>query len=187
MGRVNISKVALFCFLVVVIGASVLPTRLGFALIQANNYESVVNILDHAYVSQLYFVRVVMENLDYMTFQWTKLYATMVTSLSYFNVLVMALCAYVWAINKERWMQARYKNIALQVIAFYLFGYAMIAFVLMFGFQAGSAQMVIHLFQMSGGIMIVIHLCLAFYCLYYFFLFLSKDMFPYIKKQFPQT
>ncbi len=186
MGRLNISKIVLFLFLVTCISTSVIPIVLSLDLMQATSYESMVAILDKSYVTSSYFVRVIMRNLDYLNFSFANLYSSLITSLSLLNLLVIALTSYVWAANKEKWMSKHFRNVASHLVVFYAFGYGIIALLLVLGFQASDAGSVIALFSNVAIIMLLIHAIIIIYALYYLYLLFRYEFIPYLNHRFPK-
>ena len=185
MGRINISKIILYIFLITCISTSIIPILLSLDLLQAHDYDSIVSILDKSYVTHSYFVRVIMQNLDYTKVSISSIYASLVTSLSFLNIFIILLTGYVWAMNKEKWMQKHFKNMAISLVCFYLFGYGIIALILVVGFQASNAGAVISLFSIVGWIMLILHTTIILYAIYNLILCIRKQWIPYIKKQFP--
>lgn len=157
--KVNLSTAVYTIFLFLVITTSILPMIMAWDLMTLDSYDAFISLLDKFYIGMLYFANVIIHNLDYMNFHLFKLLSTLIVSLSWMNIIMILLTAYLWAASKERIMRCR--NAKWQwIIIIYLVGYACIGMVIIFGFQLISLNTVITLFKYAGIIMFATHLLL---------------------------
>lgn len=154
-----------------------IPLILAYDLIRLDNYEAFIALLDKFYIPFSYFSKVIISNLDYINFNVFKLISSLLTSLSYMNIIIIILVTYLWAASKETYMRKR--NKAWRSISIiYLSAYLIIAFIIIFGFQLTSLNTIINLFFNAGIVMLISHLIIIIISV----LFLIKEI-----KQWIQT
>lgn len=155
--KIDASKIIYPLFLLLCITTSVIPLILAYDLITLDSYESFIALLDKFYIPLSFFAKVIIQNLDYMYFNIFKVVRTLLMSLSYMNMIMLVLIAYLWAASKETYMKKR--NWSWQaIIVIYVLAYFMIAFIIIFGFQLTSLNVIISLFFYSGIIMMIAHI-----------------------------
>lgn len=174
--RIDVTKIIFPFFLLLCISTSLIPLILAYDLITLDNYDAFIALLDKFYIPMSYFTKVIIHNLDYINFNIFKLLASLVTSLSYMNVVVIVLLTYLWAASKETYMRKR--NKAWRFISvLYLSSYLLIALILIFGFQLTSLNTIMTLFFNAGIVMFIAHIMIIMIS----FLFLLKEIKQWIQ------
>lgn len=156
MGRIDESEIIYPLFLLLCIAFCIIPLISCVDIMSIQSYEQFVGLLDKWYIDSFYFARVVLSNLDYMSFSFFKLFASLFTSLKFANIVMLLLLGYLWASKFETYMKRR--NYKWQsIVGLYASGYVCIAIYILINFSITSVSDVIHLVKIAGMILALVH------------------------------
>ena len=176
MGRVSKSKYIYPLFLLLCILFSIIPILLAFDLIGIKEYVAFQDILHKWYIDFSYFAKVIIANIDYFNFSFSHLLVSLLSSLSFMNILLLVCIFYLIAAMQEEFMKLYNKKwIALCVI--YLITYLLIGGIIITGFSLTTLNDVISLFQYGAYIMIIGHAVIIILAIYYGIQFLLDLMY----------
>lgn len=163
--KIDATKIIYPLFLFLCITTSIVPLMLAYDLIRLDSYDAFITLLDKFYIPMSYFCKIIIQNLDYMNFNVLKVLRTLLTSLSYMNLIMIVLGVYLWAASLETYMKKRNRS-WVSIVLIYFLAYLIIALIIIFGFQLTSLNAIISLFFYAGIIMMSAHILIILISVY---------------------
>lgn len=156
MGRIDESKVIYPCFLAFSIISSIFALHTCFMILKIQDLESFRTLVDAPFLQNLYFARIILQNLDYMNISILKILVSFLTSLRFINIVILLFVGYLWCAKEESYMKTR-NNKWKSIIILYLGGILLSFIVLLWGFKISSVGAILALFKRICVVLALMH------------------------------
>lgn len=174
MGKIDETLWILPFFLIFSIGFSILPLISACDLLFVSDYQEFWDLLSRFYIVLTLFTRVIVANLQNLSFGFLKVLYTIFQSLSLINIVMIVMYLYLRAAKKETMMRHYRKGI--NWIAFLYMGMHLIcAGIIIFGFSMTSLNAIIILFKCCGAVLLVGYIGIILISLGYLLRYMYSD------------
>lgn len=163
-GKNNASYLYLI-FIIFILLSCIPAILLSFDFIVSDGYSEFLSILDKGYIKYCYPARVILDNLNYTSFNVFSLILSFIHNLGIFEYIILICVLYFIASYHERSIAA-YQKIWEIVLYIYVFMVSIICIILIVGFSLSNLHTVLSLFHIVGYVLLITHILLIIWCLY---------------------